>query len=508
MTNNILSKFYYDKVTTAQVYDIAIHTPLNELPLISEKLNHKILIKREDLQPVYSFKCRGAYNKLASMPKTELENGIIAVSAGNHAQGVAMAAQKIGTHATIVMPVTTPPIKVNAVKKIGASVILKGDNYDDASAYAKKLSNQDLKPLIHPYDDPDVIAGQGTIAKEILSDYTGHIDAIFVAVGGGGLISGISAYIKAIRPEIKIIGIEPEDAASMTESLKQNSRIILDDVGIFADGVAVRQVGEEPFKLAQAFVDDMITVTTDEICAAIKDIYDNCRAIAEPAGAVGLAGLKKYSASLKEKNKTFITLNCGANINFDRLRHVSERAEIGEQKEALFAVEISETPGSFKQFIHDIGNRSITEFNYRFADTEKAQIFVGIELKKGKKERLDIIRSLETNKYKIIDLTDNEMAKVHLRHMVGGKSMQNTHERLYRFQFPERPNALKQFLDKISSDWNISLFHYRNHGAAYGRVLIGIQVQSSENATFNKFLKSCGYRYFDETQNPAYSLFL
>jgi len=505
---NDLRQDYYQKIQNTKVYDIAIKTPLSPLPNLSERYQQQISLKREDLQPVHSFKLRGAYNKIVQLSDKEKEAGVIAASAGNHAQGVAMSAQKLKINATIVMPKTTPSIKVDSVKKRGATVILHGDTYDSASEFALNMAKEQGLSYIHPYDDPDVIAGQGTIAMELLEQIDTPIDAIFIAVGGGGLIAGIGTYLKAVNPDIKIFGVEPDDAAAMTGSLEAGRRIKLDEVGIFADGVAVKQVGEETFRCAQNVIDAMITVSTDEICAAIKDIYDDCRAIAEPAGALGLAGLKKYCENTNLKDQHLVTLNCGANINFDRLRHVAERAEIGEKKEAIYAVEIPEAPGSFKQFINIIGNRSVTEFNYRYNDKSSAQIFVGIELKEGQKERNEIYHALRQAGYMTIDLTENEMAKVHTRHMVGGRNHSLSNEWVYRIQFPERPGALREFLDQLSEKWNITLFHYRNHGADYGRVLAGFDIQAEDAEALETCLRKLGFKYIEETANPAYHLFL
>ena len=506
--NNEKNTSYKTLIDNAEIYDLVNQTPLSKLEGLSQLTSQHILIKREDLQDVHSFKIRGAYNRIKQLSENEQSKGVIAASAGNHAQGVAVASKKMGIHATIVMPNTTPSIKIDSVKKHGATIILHGDNYDTASDYAKTLAKEQEKVYIHPYDDPYVIAGQGTIGKELVEQLDTAPDAIFIAVGGGGLIAGIGAYIKEKWPQTKIIGVEPEDAASMSVSLEAGKRIELPEVGIFADGVAVKLVGKETFECCQNVVDAMLTVSTDEICAAIKDIYDNCRAIAEPAGALGLAGLKKYCDATTDKNQTLVTLNCGANINFDRLRHVSERAEIGEGKEAIYAVEIPEEAGSFKRFINTIGNRAITEFNYRYNSDNRAEIFVGIELKNGHSERHEIYKLLKDNGYSTIDLTENEMAKVHIRHMVGGRNKTIKNECIYRFQFPERPGALKEFLTQMPGNWNITLFHYRNHGTDYGRVLAGFDIKEEELETLECFLQTLNFRYIDETHNPAYRLFL
>ncbi|MGB4947876.1 MAG: threonine ammonia-lyase, biosynthetic [Candidatus Competibacter denitrificans] len=499
---------YIKKILTARVYDVAIESPLEVMSRLSRRLNNRVLLKREDLQPVFSFKLRGAYNKMANLPRAALEKGVICASAGNHAQGVALSAQRLGTKATIVMPRTTPAIKIQAVRDRGGKIVLFGDTYDEAYQHARQLEAEKGLTFIHPYDDPDVIAGQGTIGMEILRQHPDPIEAIFIAVGGGGLIAGIAAFIKYLRPEIKIIGVEPDDAASMYEALKQDRRVVLDQVGIFADGVAVRQVGEETFRLARERVDEMIVVSTDEICAAIKDIFDDTRAIAEPAGALGAAGLKKYVERTGVTGANLIALNCGANINFDRLRHVAERAELGERREALLAVTIPEQPGSFRRFCQTIGKRSITEFNYRYADARQAQVFAGIQLTEGDGEKNRIIETLREHGYPVLDLSDNEMAKLHIRYMVGGHAPDLRDELLYRFEFPERPGALLQFLTGMAHDWNISLFHYRNHGSDHGRVLVGIQVSTAERGQFDQFIHKLGYPYADETDNPAYRLFL
>jgi threonine dehydratase len=500
---------YVDRILKAKVYDVAVETPLEPAPRLSRRLDNRVLFKREDLQPVFSFKIRGAYNKIAQLSPTSAQRGVICASAGNHAQGVALAARTRGIPAVIVMPLTTPDIKVQAVADIGAEIVLHGDDYDQAYEHAVVLGRERGMVFVHPFDDPDVIAGQGTIAMEILRQQHGDsLDAIFVPVGGGGLIAGIAVYAKFLYPRMKIIGVEPEDAAGMYQSLREGRRVTLDRVGMFADGVAVRRVGEEPFRLARLHVDEIILVTTDQICAAIQDIFQDTRAIAEPAGALAVAGIKKYVARENCRERTFVAVNCGANMNFDRLRYIAERADIGAQREALFAVQIAETPGSFLKFCALLGRRSVTEFNYRFADAEAAQFFVGVALSHGKPEREELLRSLHSAGFTVHDMTDNEVAKLHVRYMVGGRGLKLANERLYRFEFPERPGALLKFLQAIGSDWNISLFHYRNHGSDYGRVLAGIQVPEKTRTDFLLHLNELHYAYTEETENPAYKLFL
>lgn len=500
---------YLEKIRKARVYDVAQVTPLDLAETLSTRMHNRVLLKREDLQPVFSFKIRGAYNKMAQLSEQQKERGAIAASAGNHAQGVALAGKKLGVKTIIVMPKTTPDIKVRSVIRLGGEVILHGNTYDDASVHAHELAEQNGMAYISPYDDSDVIAGQGTVAVEILDQHPGPIHAIFVPVGGGGLIAGIAVYIKQLRPDIKIIGVEPEDAPCMHAALAAGERVILDQVGIFADGVAVKQAGEEPFRIARETVDEIILCTTDEICAAIKDIFDDTRSITEPAGALSVAGLKKYVERERIEGETLIAIDSGANINFDRLRHVAERAELGERREVLLGVTIPEKPGSFRRFCDTIGLRGITEFNYRYADPDQAHVFVGIQMHGEDVEKSHLIRDLENHDYPVIDMADNEMAKLHIRHMVGGRSNNNVDdERLFRFIFPERPGALLRFLNRIGKRWNISLFHYRNHGAAYGRVLVGIQVPKTDNTNFQLFLDELGYESSEETDNPAYKLFL
>lgn len=499
---------YVKKILKARVYEIVDKVPLDEAVNLSVRMDNQILLKREDLQPVFSFKLRGAYNKMVQLSEAEKAQGVIAASAGNHAQGVALSANKIGIKALIVMPKTTPDIKVTAVKRLGAKVELYGNSYDEAYQHAKTLEQAQGLRFIHPYDDPEVIAGQGTIGMEIMQQCQEEPDAIFVPVGGGGLIAGVAAYVKYLYPKIKIIGVEPDDAASMHDALIAKERVMLDQVGIFADGVAVRQVGEETFKVAQHCVDEMMLVNADEICAAIKDIFDDTRTVTEPAGALAVAGVKKYIKENKLSNCTFVAINSGANINFDRLRHVAERAELGENREMLFSVTIDEKPGSFLKFCKIIGNRGITEFNYRYSHDELAHIFVGVKTSNAEREKKSLFESLTDKGYPVIDLSDNEIAKLHLRHMVGGHAPTIHNEQLYRFEFPERPGALLRFLRGMGQNWNISLFHYRNHGAAFGRVLAGIQVPDSDIDAFHQYLDDLGYNYWDETQNPAYKEFL
>jgi threonine dehydratase len=498
---------YLKRILGARVYDVAIETPLDDAPILSKRLHNRVLIKREDLQPVFSFKLRGAYNKMVRLPKAALARGVIAASAGNHAQGVALAAQKLHCKATIVMPVTTPQIKVDAVRGRGARVLLHGDSYDEAYAYSKIVSQKQKLTFIHPYDDPDVIAGQGTIGMEILRQHAEPIDAIFVPVGGGGLISGIAAYVKRLRPEIKIIGVEPIDADAMYQSLKRGRRVKLDQVGLFADGVAVKQVGAETFRLCRTLVDNIIRVDTDAMCAAIKDVFTDTRVILEAAGALSIAGAKVYAKKTRARGRTLIAIASGANMNFDRLRFVAEEAELGEHREAILAVTIPEKPGSFKAFCDLLGPRNVTEFNYRYDDPRSAQVFVGVQVQ-NRDETARLARALGRAGLKTHDLSNNDLAKLHIRHTVGGHAPSAKNEILYRFEFPERPGALIRFLTSMSRGWNISLFHYRNHGADYGRVLVGMQVPPQDKRQFQAFLDKVGYPYCDETRNPAYRLFL
>ncbi|MEK9657025.1 MAG: threonine ammonia-lyase, biosynthetic [bacterium] len=496
------------QISSLPIYDVAIKSALDLAPILSERLGLEVLLKREDTQSVFSFKCRGAYAKMHVLGASALQKGVVAASAGNHAQGVALAAQKMQVPATIVMPLITPEIKVNAVKRLGARVILHGDIYDQACDYALDYCQQHGQTFIHPYDDWDVIAGQGTIAKEILEQCTQPIDAIFVPVGGGGLIAGILAYVKALKPEIKIIAVEPENSACLDLALKHAAPTPLDHVGIFAEGVAVKEIGQKPWSLIHRHIDDILLVDTDEICAAVKDIYDETRSIVEPAGALAVAGIKKYLSQGSTNFSRVVAINCGANLNFDRLRHISERADIGENREALFAIKIPEKPGSFRHFITCIGKRGITEFNYRFADPSQAVIFVGIALRADSNDKDQFLAILDQHGFPYTDLSHNEVAKLHLRYMVGGKATLPHPEKLYRFQFPEVPGALAHFLHQFADNWNISLFHYRNHGAAFGRVLAGFTVPEHDLDRFQTFLSGLDFFHFNESDNDACRLFL
>ena len=499
---------YIERILKARVYDVAIESPLEQATRLSRRLGNTVLLKREDLQEVFSFKLRGAYNKIAHLAESAAKRGVICASAGNHAQGVALAARKRGIAATIVMPLTTPQIKVQSVKDLGGEAVLHGDEYDAAYEHAMQLTRERNLVYVHAFDDPDVIAGQGTVGVEILRQSSGVPDAIFVPVGGGGLISGIAAYVKSLHPHVKIIGVEPEDAATMYESLRAGKRVTLDRVGIFADGVAVKRVGEETFKICREFVDEILLVDTDEICAAIQDVFEDTRSIVEPAGALAVAGLKKLVARERWQGKRVVCINSGANMNFDRLRHVAERADIGAEREALLSVEIPEQTGSFLKLCETLGKRSVTEFNYRYEQGRAAQLFVGFGLSQGRSERDAVVQQLKAGGYRVSDMTDNEMAKLHVRYMVGGHARGIENELLYRFEFPERPGALLRFLQAVGSRWNISLFHYRNHGSDHGRVLAGIQVPPAERADFVLHLQDLHYAYTDETSNAAYKIFL
>jgi threonine dehydratase len=503
-----LLNHYVKKILTSRVYDVAVETPLQGARQLSERLGNQVLLKREDLQPVFSFKIRGAYNKLAQLSPEELARGVVTASAGNHAQGLALAAKTLGVKATIVMPKTTPEIKVEGVRSRGGKVVLHGDTFPEALAYSLKLVEEKGYVYVHPYDDPDTIAGQGTVAMEILRQHPGRLDAIFVPVGGGGLIAGIAAYVKYLRPEIKVIGVEPDDSNCLQQAMAYGERVVLQQVGLFADGVAVAQIGQHTFDICKDYVDEVITVSTDEICAAIKDIYDDTRSITEPAGALGVAGIKKYTEQYEVTRQTFVAIDSGANVNFDRLRHVAERAELGEGREAIIAVTIPERPGSFKAFCEAIGKRQITEFNYRYHTDREAHIFVGVQTHSDTDPRKALVASLTEQGFPVLDLTDNELAKLHLRHMVGGHSERVSDEVVFRFEFPERPGALFNFLNKLGGQWNISMFHYRNHGAADGRVVAGLVVPEDERHLVPAALKEIGYPYWDETHNPAYKLFL
>ena len=508
MANRMTIDEYITLIDEAKVYDVASKTPLALASNLSARLGNRIFMKREDLQPVFSFKLRGAYNKLATLPQAALDAGVICSSAGNHAQGVALAAQRKDVRAVIVMPNTTPTIKIDAVRALGGDVILHGDTYDDAYAHARELEQEQGLTFIHPFNDPAVIAGQGTIGRELLEQLEEDVQAVFVPIGGGGLIAGIAAYVKGKRPDIKIIGVQPEDSAAMKESLAAGELITLDHAGIFADGVAVRRDGGETFRLCQQLVDEIVTVDTDQICAGIRDVFEDTRSIVEPAGALAIAGAKKYIAASNIQDQAFVVINCGANVDFDRLRHIAERAAVGEQREMLLGVEIPEEPGSFRKFCEAIGRRGITEFNYRYSDSKKAHIFVGVELRHGADEHAELIENLTRLGFPLADLSDNEMAKLHVRHMVGGSAAKIENERIFRFEFPERPGALLDFLKAIGTDWNISLFHYRNHGSDYGRILAGIQVPDKESDELEAHLTDLGYTYSEESDNPAYTMFL
>lgn len=498
----------FERILKARVYDVAKETPLEIARLLSARFHNQIYFKREDLQPVFSFKLRGAFNKMFRLSDAEKQRGVIAASAGNHAQGLALSGAKLGVKTTIVMPEITPAIKINAVKALGGEVVIAGASFDEAYQHTLQLVEHYGYVLVHPFDDLDVIAGQGTIGMELSRQHPDPIDALFISVGGGGLISGVATYIKHLYPNTKMIGVEHEEAPSMYEAIKQQKRVKLARVGAFADGAAVKQVGENTFEIARQLLDDMILVSTDETCAAIKDMFEETRTMLEPAGALGIAGMKKYIEQHQLKDQQLITITSGANINFDRLRHVAERAELGEKREVLFAATIPERPKSFLAFCQAIGHRQITEFNYRYADDQHAEIFVGVKLSSGKTERQTLLSDLQTQGYPVKDMSDNEVAKVHLRFMVGGHAQGVENEVLYRFMFPESPGALLHFLTSMCQSWNISLFHYRNHGSDFGRVLVGIQVPPNERKAFCAFLEQLGYDYWDESNNPAYLRFL
>jgi threonine dehydratase len=499
---------YIERILKARVYDVAIESPLERAARLSRRLGNEVHLKREDLQEVFSFKLRGAYNKVAHLSPSAASRGVICASAGNHAQGVALAARKRGIPALIVMPETTPQIKVQAVADLGAEIVLHGVDYDSAYEHALTLARERSLVFVHPFDDPDVIAGQGTIGMEILRQTGGELDAIFVPIGGGGLMAGIAVFVKYLHPQVKVIGVEPEDAAAMYESLRAGKRVTLDRVGIFADGVAVKRVGEETFALCRQYVDEVLLVDTDEICAAIQAVFEDTRSIVEPAGALAVAGIQKWVDRERWTGKRLVAINSGANINFDRLRHVAERADLGGEREALLAVEIPEERGSFLRFCEQLGRRSITEFNYRYEEGRPAQLFVGFGLNEGRRERDAVVAALRSAGYRVVDMTDNEMAKLHVRYMVGGHARGIQNELLYRFEFPERPGALLRFLQAVGSRWNITLFHYRNHGSDYGRVMAGIQVPPAERAEFMEHLRDLHYAYTDESSNPAYQIFL
>ncbi len=498
---------YIERILTSRVYEVARETALQEAPQLSSRLGCRVLLKREDTQPIFSFKLRGAYNRMSHLTEEERARGVICASAGNHAQGVAFAAQRLGVRAVIVMPATTPEIKVSAVRARGVEVVLTGDSYSDAEAHAFELQRELGLTFVHPYDDPLVIAGQGTIGLELLRQVPSRPFRVFVPIGGGGLIAGIAVFLRSLDPRIEVIGVEPDDSDAMSRSLEAGRRVRLDSVGIFVDGVAVRQVGEHTFDLTRRYVKEIVRVSTDEVCAAIKDVFEDTRAVMEPAGALAVAGMKRFARERGVSDETLVALTCGANVNFDRLRHVAERAEVGEQREAILAVTIPERPGAFRAFCRAVGARNITEFNYRYAPRADANVFVGVQLGHPS-ERAALCAALEGSGYGVTDLTADEVAKVHVRHMVGGRAPEALDERLLSFEFPERPGALLRFLECMGEDWNISLFHYRNHGSAHGRVLAGIQVPESELGAFRAFLETLGYPWRDESENAAYRLFM
>ena len=507
MTQPLTPADYLKKILTARVYDVAVESPLEPAKNLSQRLKNRVLLKREDQQPVFSFKLRGAYNKMAHLTPAQLERGVICASAGNHAQGVALSARRLGCKAVIVMPVTTPRLKTDAVHALGAEVVLHGDSYSDAYAHALELQRERGLAFVHPFDDPDVIAGQGTIAMEILRQQQGPLDAVFVAIGGGGLVSGVAAYVKAVRPDVRVVGVQTVDSDAMRRSVESGRRVVLDDVGLFSDGTAVKQVGVETLRIARELVDEFVLVDTDAVCAAVKDVFQDTRSVVEPAGALPVAAVKQYVERHRCKGRTFVAVTSGANMNFDRLRFVAERAEFGERREALFAVTIPEVRGAFRRLCELIGPRAVTEFNYRISDERIAHVFVGLAIaRRDEAER--IARSFERHGYATLDLTDDELAKEHLRHLVGGHSELAVDERLFRFEFPERPGALMRFLASMAPGWNISLFHYRNQGADYGRILVGLQVPQDEEAAFAQFLRTLAYPFVEETGNPVYALFL
>jgi threonine dehydratase len=500
---------YVKKILASRVYDVAIESPLQSAPQLSRRLGNRVFLKREDLQPVFSFKLRGSYNKMVQLDAEARARGVIAASAGNHAQGVALAAARLGIKAVIVMGHNAPEIKVNAVRNLGARVVLHGDTFDDANLHARELERTHGYTFVHPYDDPDVIAGQGTVGMEILNQHGADLHAIFVPVGGGGLIAGVAAYVKYLKPSIRIVGVEAQGSACLAAAMKAKRRVRLpsETLDLFADGVSVAQIGAHTFKVARRCVDEVVVASTDEICAAIKDIFDETRSVAEPAGALALAGLKKYVERTRIESRDLVAIDSGANVNFDRLRHISERAELGENREAIFAVTIPERPGSFRAFCRALGKRSVTEFNYRYADPSEARVFVGLQVRAGG-DRGELIDLLERAGYAVEDMTDNEMAKLHVRHMVGGRVARDMTETLYRFEFPERPGALMKFLLGLGEKWNITMFHYRNHGADWGRVLAGFEAGAKERVALRGFLDRIGYRYAEETDNAAYRMFL
>ena len=498
---------YLQRILTARVYDVAIESALDLAPRLSARLANRVLLKREDTQPVFSFKLRGAYNKMSRLPAEQLARGVICASAGNHAQGVALSAKRLGCRAVVVMPITTPTLKVDAVRALGAEIVLIGEGYSDAYLHALELEQQHGYTFVHPFDDPDVIAGQGTVAMEILRQHQQPIHAIFVAVGGGGLISGVAAYVKAVRPDIKVIGVQMIDSDAMAQSVRAGERVELADVGLFSDGTAVKRVGVETFRLTRALVDDFVIVNTDAVCAAIKDIFEDTRSVVEPAGALAVAGMKQYIAQHGLRNETLAAITCGANMNFDRLRFVAERADVGDEREALFAVTIPESRGSFRRLCESLGQRSITEFNYRISDEREASVFVGVAIA-NRAGVAEVAQAFADAGFVAIDLGGDELAKTHVRHMVGGRSLLARNERLFRFQFPERPGALVRFLANLSPNWNISLFHYCNQGADYGQVLVGIQIPEDDRRAFQAFANTLAYPYVEETDNPSYRLFL